>query len=132
MKKFKLKKGVFSCLSDGCLIFLDSNSMNYIQLDKFKTKILLDEINDRNSTCEKALKILEIFFKNNLIVYDESGDGLVLENDEISKLVNSSYAYSFINKRDLRIKDFFLVFIINLYVRFKFKYFKNPLPKKIK
>lgn len=132
MKKFKLKNGVFSCLSDGCLIFLDSNSMNYIQLDKFKTKIFLDEVNDRNSTRERALKILEIFFKNNLIVYDESGDGLVLENDEIKKIVNSSYAYSFIKKRDLKIKDFFLVFIINSYVRFKFKYFKDPLPQKNK
>lgn len=134
MHKIQLQKGVFTCISNECLVFLDSNKMNYFQLNNTKTRLVLESLKMLEVDGyidEKASKLINTLVDNHLITFNNQINTKSSLNhsftSEISLPKESIYPATFINRYDLKLKDFISVFIVNSYVRTKFKIYKTPL-----
>lgn len=133
MKNFELVCGVYTRIVSDNLVFLDSNNMKYFQLDRLKTKIILNCFNNLEKTQKHKItnqNILKLLVNNNLI--KETNNILVdfrnKENDDkFIKPITSIYSKSFFNRDKLTTQKYILVLILNLFVRIKFKIVKNPL-----
>ncbi|MDV7559274.1 lasso peptide biosynthesis B2 protein [Acinetobacter baumannii] len=130
----QLQQGVFSCIANESLIFLDSNKMKYFQLDSKKTQLLFnycENTEGRENSDNKTIKLLKKMEENSLLKFvDNFGSNVYRENffsKVIPKPENSIYPLTFFNRDNLKVKDFLIVLAVNLYVRFKFKFESNPL-----
>ncbi|WP_171551888.1 lasso peptide biosynthesis B2 protein [Acinetobacter sp. Ac_5812] len=130
----KLQQGVFSCIADESLIFLDSNEMKYFQLDIKKTQLLLDyckNTEDRENFDKKTIKLLNSLEENSLLRFVDDLDTVINRESFFSKKIakpeDSIYSLTFFNRDKLNFKDFLIALSVNIYVRFKFKFFYNPM-----
>ncbi|MND52856.1 hypothetical protein D3C81_514100 [compost metagenome] len=133
----QLQHGVFSCIANESLIFLDSNKMKYFQLDGKKTQILInycENTEDRENSDKKTFKLLNNLEENSLLKFVDNFDSSLCRKNFFSKVIpkpeNSIYPLTFFNRDNLKFKDFLTVLGVNSYVRFKFKFYSNPLKVK--
>ncbi|WP_151748834.1 lasso peptide biosynthesis B2 protein [Acinetobacter lactucae] len=133
----QLQQGVFSCIANESLIFLDSNKMKYFQLDNMKTQLLInycENTEDRERSDKKIYKLLNNLEENSLLKCVDNFDSSIYRENFFSKVIpkpeNSIYPLTFFNRDNLKFKDFLTVLGVNSYVRFKFKFYTNPLKVK--